>query len=331
MTFFRALQVTEQSDGAFTRAVTERRLEDLPPNDTLIRVRFSSLNYKDALSASGNKGVTRAYPHTPGIDAAGEIVETTSPSFKAGDHVIVTSYDLGMNTAGGFAEYIRVPAAWVVPMPAGLNARDAMTIGTAGFTAALCVHQLQRHDIAPAMGEVLVTGATGGVGCMAVALLARLGYTVVAATGKAGAQDWLRQLGATHVLSREDVDDASTRPLLRERWAGVIDTVGGNILATAIKSAQRNGCVTACGLTQSHELKTTVYPFILRGVALQGVDSVETPIPMRQHLWQNLAGDWRLGEAAFNAIRTESDLSSLNPYIDDILHGRIRGRVLVKM
>jgi putative YhdH/YhfP family quinone oxidoreductase len=331
MTFFRALQVTGQSDGAFTRALTERRLDDLPANDTLIRVRHSSLNYKDALSATGNKGVTRAYPHTPGIDAAGEIVETTSPFFKVGDEVIVTSYDLGMNTAGGFAEFVRVPAEWVVPMPAGLSARDAMTLGTAGFTAAQCIHQLQRHEIGPAMGEVLVTGATGGVGCTAVALLARLGYTVAAATGKADAHDWLKQLGATHVLSREDVDDASGRPLLRERWAGVIDTVGGNILATAIKSARRNGCVTACGLTQSHELRTTVYPFILRGVALQGVDSAETPMPLRQHLWQKLAGEWKLSEAVLSAIRIECDLNGLDSYIDDILHGRIRGRVVVKI
>lgn len=331
MTTFKALLVTEQPDQRFTREVTTRRLDDLPANDTLIRVRYSSLNYKDALSATGNKGVTRHYPHTPGIDAAGEIVETTRPSLKVGNEVIVTSYDLGMNTSGGFAEYIRVPAEWIVPISAGLSTRDAMTMGTAGFTAAQCLHQLQRHEIAPEMGEVLVTGATGGVGCMAVALLARLGYTVAAATGKAGAHDWLKRLGATHVLSRDEVDDASGRPMLRERWAGVIDTVGGNILATAIKSARRNGCITACGLTQSHELRTTVYPFILRGVVLQGVDSAETPMPLRQHLWQKLAGEWKLDEGVMNAIRIECDLNELDAYIDDILQGRIRGRVLVKI
>lgn len=331
MPTFRALVVSEQLDGAFTREVAARRLEDLPANDTLIRVRYSSLNYKDALSASGNKGVTRVYPHTPGIDAAGEVVETTNPSLKAGDEVIVTGYDLGMNTAGGFAEYIRVPAEWVMPLPASLSLRDAMTLGTAGFTAALCVHQLQRHEVVRANGEVLVTGASGGVGCVAVALLARLGYRVVAATGKAEAQDWLRQLGAVEVVGRNEVDDASGRPLLRERWAGVVDTVGGTILATAIKSTKRDGCVTACGLTQSHELHTTVYPFILRGVTLQGIDSVETPMTLRKPLWQRLAGEWALGGDALDAIRIEHALSDINPFIDDILHGRIRGRVVVKI
>jgi putative YhdH/YhfP family quinone oxidoreductase len=331
MTTFRALVVKEQPNGAFTREVTTRRLEDLPANDTLVRVRYAALNYKDALSATGHKGVTRAYPHTPGIDAAGVIVKTTSTEFKVGDEVIASCYDLGMNTPGAFAEYICVPAAWVMPLPDGLNMRDAMTLGTAGFTAAQCIHQLQRHDVLPGEGEVLVTGATGGVGCMAVGLLARLGYTVVAASGKAGAHDWLRHIGATRVVSRADVDDASGRPLLKERWAGVIDTVGGNILATAIKSTRRNGCVTACGLTQSHELNMTVYPFILRGVALQGVDSAETPLPLRRQLWQKLAGDWNLGAAVLSAIRVDSDLENLNPFIDDILQGRIRGRVVVKI
>lgn len=336
MTTFKALLVTEQPQGSFKREVTQRRLEDLPANDTLIRVRYSSLNYKDALSASGNKGVTRNYPHTPGIDAAGEVVETDSDAFKAGDEVIVTGYDLGMNTSGGFAEYIRVPAGWVVPMPNGLIARDAMTLGTAGFTAALCVHQLQRHDVAPAPslsneGEVLVTGATGGVGCVAVAVLARLGFSVVAATGKADAHDWLRQLGAAQVISRTEADDASSRPMLRERWAGVVDTVGGNILATAIKSTKRRGCVTACGLTQSNELKTTVYPFILRGVTLQGIDSAETPMSLRLQIWQKLAGEWKPSDESLDAIRKACALEDLNPSIEDILHGRVRGRVVVKI
>lgn len=331
MATFKALLVTEQPDQRFTRDVTTRRLDALPAHDTLIRVHYSSLNFKDALSASGNKGVTRSYPHTPGIDAAGEVVETNSTSLKAGDKVIVTGYDLGMNTAGGFAEYVRVPAAWVVPMPRELNARDAMTIGTAGFTAAQCIDQLQRHSVDPSMGQVLVTGATGGVGCMAVALLARLGYGVVAATGKADAHDWLRQLGATQVVARAEVDDASGRPMLKERWAGVVDTVGGNILATAIKSTKRHGCVTACGLTQSHALNTTVYPFILRGVTLQGVDSAETPIAVRVQLWQRLAGEWKLSDQTLDAICIETELNDLDPLIDDILHGRIRGRVVVKI
>ncbi len=330
MTPFRAYVVSEQSDGAFKREVTQRRLDDLPAHDTLIRVRYSSLNYKDALSATGNKGVSRSYPHTPGIDAAGEVIESANSALQAGDPVIVTGYDLGMNTSGGFAEYIRVPASWVVPLPDGLSLRAAMTLGTAGFTAALCVHQLQRHDVAPAMGDVLVTGATGGVGCLAVAVLARLGYCVAAATGKTDAHDWLRRLGATQVLSRADVDDAGGRPLLKERWAGVVDTVGGNILATAIKATQRRGCITACGLAQSNALQTTVYPFILRGVTLQGIDSAETPMALRAQIWRNLASAWKPDDTVLDAIRTECALDDLDPFIDDILRGRIRGRVVVK-
>ncbi len=328
---FRALVVSERSGGEFERSVTTRRLADLPTNDTLIRVRYSSLNYKDALSAIGNRGVTRRYPHTPGIDAAGEIVESSSKEFEPGEEVIVTGYDLGMNTPGGFGQYIRVPAAWVVKKPDGLTLHESMVLGTAGFTAALSVHQLQRHAVTPEGGEVLVTGASGGVGCLAVAILGALGYTVVAATGKADARDWLMQLGAQQVLARDDVRDTSGKALLKERWAGVVDTVGGDILATAIKTTRRSGCVACCGNVASPELHTTVYPFILRGVTLQGVDSAEAPMPLRLQIWRNLASEWKPAPAAFAAIAHTVTLEQLSPMISAILQGKLRGRVVVDL
>lgn len=333
---FRALVVSELPDGTFRREVASRRLTDLPAHDTCIRVHFSSLNYKDALSATGNKGVTRSYPHTPGIDAAGLVVESSAADLKPGDPVIVTGFDLGMNMPGGFAEYVRVPAAWVVRKPDGLTLHEAMIYGTAGLTAALCVHQLHRHEVTPDRGEVLVTGASGGVGSLAVAILSRLGYTVVAATGKADARDWLEGLGAKEVLTREAVEDTGGRALLKERWAGVVDTVGGHILATAIKSTRRHGCVAACGLAQSNELHTTVYPFILRGVTLQGIDSAQAPMPLRVELWHKLAREWKPEATtgttpALDSIARTVSLEALDPMIDLILQGKIRGRVVVAL
>src|SRR5690606_11043885 len=224
---FDALWIEEQPDGSFTRSIVRRSTDDLPAGDVLVRVHYSSLNYKDALSASGNRGVTRKYPHTPGIDAAGTVVESAVDAFGPGDEVIVIGYDLGMNTAGGFGGYIGVPAGWVVKRPAGLSLREAMIVGTAGFTAAQCVAALVDHGVTPESGEVLVTGATGGVGSMAVAMLGKLGYNVTAATGKRDEVDFLHNLGARTVLERAEVDDQSGKVLLRERWAGVVDTVGG--------------------------------------------------------------------------------------------------------
>jgi len=328
---FAALVVSECADGSFQRAVTSRKLADLPPNDTLIRVRYSSLNYKDALSATGHRGVTRHYPHTPGIDAAGEIVESDSARLKPGDEVIVTGYDLGMNTPGGFGQYVRVPSAWVVKKPDGLTLRESMALGTAGFTAALGAHQLQRHEVTPECGDVLVTGASGGVGSLAVAILSRLGYRVVAATGKAEAHGWLRALGAQEILSRDDLHDTSGKALLKERWGGVVDAVGGAILATAIKATKRGGCVVCCGNVASPELHTTVYPFILRSVTLQGVDSAAADMPLRAQVWQKLAGEWKPPPAVLAAIAREIALGELPPLIDTILQGRLQGRVVVAL
>ncbi|MBP8292302.1 MAG: YhdH/YhfP family quinone oxidoreductase [Caldilineaceae bacterium] len=326
-TQFRAFWVEEKQDGVFARSIITRTVDDLPPGDVLIRVHFSSLNYKDALSATGNKGVTRKYPHTPGIDAAGLVVESSAPHLQAGDPVVVIGYDLGMNTPGGFGQYIRVPAAWVVKLPPTLTPADSMAIGTAGFTAGMSVEALQAQGIAPGDGEVLVTGATGGVGSVAVALLAQLGYTVVAATGKQESGDYLHELGATTVIERSEVDDPSGRPMLKERWAGVVDTVGGNPLVTALKATRYGGAVTACGNVASPKIEMTVFPFILRGVKLLGIDSVNCPLADRRRLWAKFAAEWRLPMLDHMVRRV--GLEDLDHEINLILHGGQIGRIVV--
>jgi acrylyl-CoA reductase (NADPH) len=326
---FKAMIVSETADKRFIREVKEKALSQLPLNEVLIEVKYSSLNYKDALSATGNKGVTRNYPHTPGIDAAGVVAESSNLAFEAGDEVIVTGFDLGMNTSGGFGRYIRVPAAWVLRLPGNLTLRESMAYGTAGFTAALCVLKLQTHGLAKDSGEVLITGATGGVGSIAVGILAKAGFHVVAATGKAEEKDFLIRLGAEQVISRAEADDRSARPMLKGRWAGVVDTVGGNILATAIKSTKDQGCVTCCGNAMSADLAVSVYPFILRGVSLLGVNSVDVPIGDRLLAWQKLAQDWKLDLSS--DLVSECALAELSPKIDQILKGGIRGRVVVNL
>lgn len=324
---FDALWIEEQPDGSFARSIVRRSTDDLPAGDVLVRVHYSSLNYKDALSASGNRGVTRKYPHTPGIDAAGTVVESAVDAFGPGDEVIVIGYDLGMNTAGGFGGYIRVPAGWVVKRPAGLLLREAMIVGTAGFTAAQCVAALVDHGVTPESGEVLVTGATGGVGSMAVAMLGKLGYNVTAATGKRDEVDFLHNLGARTVLERAEVDDQSGKVLLRERWAGVVDTVGGNILASAVKATRYGGSVAACGMVASGALELTVFPFILRGVKLLGIDSVNLPIEERRSMWERLAGPWK--PPLLEQMAREVRLADLDAEIEAILLGQQRGRVVV--
>ncbi|HEY9663020.1 MAG TPA: YhdH/YhfP family quinone oxidoreductase, partial [Allocoleopsis sp.] len=294
MSRFLALVAAELSPEQYGLSLVERSIDALPPGDILIRVEYTSLNYKDALSATGNKGVTRHYPHTPGIDATGTVVQSNSETIQVGETVIVTGFDLGMNTPGGFGGYIRVPHRWVLPCPPGLSSFKSMVYGTAGLTAALCIHKLQQHDIFPEQGSILVTGATGGVGSLAVALLAQLGYHVTAVTGKSQAMPYLTELGAAQGVSRSQWDDHSGKPLLKGQYAGAIDTVGGNILATVIKSLQYGGVVTACGLVMAPELHTTVYPFILRGISLLGIDSAECPLALRTILWQKLATQWQL-------------------------------------
>jgi len=326
---FRALVVSKTDENTFTREITERSISDLPEGEVLIRVHFSSLNYKDGLSCIGNPGVTRNYPHTPGIDASGEVTESLDSRFKEGDSVIVTGYDLGMNTSGGFGEYIRVPADWVVPLPEGMTFKEASIYGVAGFTAALSVDALQKYGVNPEQGEIVVTGSTGGVGSVSVALLSLLGYTVVASTGKKEESEFLQRLGASEIISREEVNDESKKPLLRERWAGAVDTVGGTTLAALLKAAKRGGAVAATGLVASSELSTTVFPFILRGVSLLGIDSGFTPTKLRREIWNKLAGIWKIPQ--LEQLTIDCTLEELDPEIDKILAGGQRGRVVVNL
>ena len=331
MTTFRAFQVDKTvADGGpvFSRAVVARAVDDLPPNEVLVDVAYSSLNYKDALSATGNPGVTRGFPHTPGIDAAGVVAASEAAEFAPGDQVIVTGFDLGMGTAGGFAEKIRVPAGWIVPLPAGLTLREAMILGTAGFTAALCVHKLQAlGGMAPGGGPVLVTGATGGVGSVAVKLLAKLGYEVCAGTGKSAQHGYLRELGAAEVVGRDALLAGGERPLGRPTWGGVVDTVGGPILAGAVKSLRYGASAAACGLAASPDLPGSVLPFILRHVNLLGVDSAELPLAAKAEVWRKLAGPWRLD--GLDELARTLTLGALPAAIDQILAGELVGRCLV--
>jgi alcohol dehydrogenase len=324
---FRALLI-EKGEGGFRRSVVERDVAELPANDVLIDVRYSSLNYKDALSASGNPGVTRTFPHTPGIDAAGIVVESRVSSFAPGDEVVVFGFDLGMNTPGGFGQRISVPSGWVAMRPAGLTLEECMLLGTAGITAGLCIDKLERAGLQRGGGPVLVTGATGGVGSVAVALLARLGYEVVAATGKAERHGLLRELGAAAIISREEARAGSDRPLLKERWGGVVDTVGGEILFNAVKSLRYGAALAACGLVDSPSIPATVLPFILRNVNLLGIDSVVLPLADKVAMWDKLAGPWKVD---LSALREPLTLDSLSGAIDRILAGAMVGRGVVDL
>lgn len=281
---FKAMVVSELESKKFHREIKSKSISDLPEGDILINVKYSSLNYKDALSAIGNRGVTKEYPHTPGIDASGIVEKSGTSDFSVGDEVLVTGYDFGMNTSGGFQEYIRVPAKWVIKLPNGLSMRESMVYGTAGFTAALSVYKLVKSGVSPSDGDILVTGATGGVGSVALSILSKLGYRVIAVTGKTEEKQMLVDLGAKDIVSREDLDDTSGRPMLRGKWAGVVDTVGGNILATAIKSTNYGGSITCCGNVGGDKFSTSVYPFILRGVTLYGIDSVQCAKDLRKVL-----------------------------------------------
>jgi len=322
---FKALLVKEEN-GNFIREITERNINDLPEGDVIINVRYSSLNYKDALSATGNKGVTRRYPHTPGIDAAGIVVGSNSGEFTEGDEVLVTGYDLGMNTSGGLAEYIRVPADWVVKIPDKLFLKESMVLGTAGLTAALSLYYMEMNGL-DKEGEVLVTGASGGVGSMAVAIFAGQGYKVIAGTGKTDQESYLRELGAVSLISREEMIDKTHRALLSGRWSGVVDTVGGSILSTAIAATKQWGVIAACGNAASFELNTTVFPFILRGVSLLGINTEKTPMSLREKLWEKLSGEWK--PSKLNIMYKECSLEETNKKIDEILSGKIKGRILV--
>lgn len=326
---FKAMVVSEHEKNTYFREIVDKEISNLPEGDVLINVKYSSLNYKDALSATGNKGVTRKYPHTPGIDAAGIVVESINEEFKIGDPVLVTGYDLGMNTPGGYGQYIKVPANWVVKLPENLSLIESMIYGTAGFTAALSVYKLITSGITPGDGDILVTGATGGVGSIAVNILNKLGYGVIAATAKSKAKNMLLEIGAKDIIPREELDDKSGRTLLKGRWSGVIDTVGGNILATALKSTKYGGSVTSCGNVFSPELSTTVYPFILRGISLLGIDSVQCPRDLRLRLWNLLSNEWKPDNLKLNV--QEVYLNDLDTKIEMILKGKLIGRTIVNL
>ncbi|MGY8829227.1 MAG: YhdH/YhfP family quinone oxidoreductase [Pseudomonadales bacterium] len=327
MSKFSALQARESAAGGFEQVIVQRDIDDLPAGELLIRVKYSSLNYKDALSASGNRGVTKSFPHTPGIDAAGVVEASSVAEFSAGDEVIVTGYDLGMNTSGGLAQYIRIPASWALKRPKGLSLREAMVLGTAGLTAALCVDKLEQSGLTPDAGTLLVTGATG-VGSVAVALLTTLGYRVAASTGKAEQADYLKALGAQQIVLRAELQDGTDKPMLKEQWAGAVDCVGGDILFNVVKSLRYGASVACCGLTAGVGFKGSVLPFILRGVNLLGVDSVELPLVVKASMWDKLSLQWKV---KLDALVTEVTLEQLPDAIAQILAGNQVGRVLVNL
>lgn len=326
---FKAMLVTEYEKEGYKTSIVDRQLEDLPEGDLLIEVKYSSLNYKDALSSIGNKGVTKKYPHTPGIDAAGIVVKSDGERFEVGDKVIVTGFDLGMNTWGGFSQYIRIPEGWAVDLPKNLTIKESMAYGTAGFTGALSVYKLIESGVKPEDGEILVTGSTGGVGSTAISILSKLGFEVIGATGKASKRDKLLKLGCKEVIDRSQLEGANTKAMLSGKWAGVVDTLGGSILSNAIKSTKYGGSVTCCGNITSGELETSIYPFILRGVSLLGIDSVNASIDMRNKIWKNLSKNWKSDKLWRNI--EEVTLRELPSEIEKMLEGKGVGRKIINL
>ncbi|MBT30096.1 MAG: oxidoreductase [Thalassobius sp.] len=324
---FKAFRV-EEENGNYMSSIKEMKFSSLKENEIRVKVHYSSLNYKDALSASGNKGVTRNYPHTPGIDAVGVIEESTSSQYNVGDAVIVTSYDLGMNTDGGFAEYIQVPVEWAVKLPERMSMKDAMIYGTAGLTAGMSVSRLIQL-VKPEDGKIAVSGATGGVGALSVSILSKLGYSVVAITGKESEKDHLMNLGAKEILLRSEIENFDKKPLLKTVFAGAIDTVGGVILENIIKSTKAMGAVTCCGNVASPKLDLTVFPLILRGVTLIGIDSQNFPMQYRTKIWEQLANNWK--PANLTETYNEVKLDGLQAKIDLMLQGKLKRKTIVAL
>ena len=325
---YRALRVYENADGDFERRIETLNTLDLPPDEVLVRVKYSGINYKDALSAYGNKGVTRQYPFTPGIDAAGVVEESSSPLFNPGDKVITGGYDLGMNTPGGFGEYIRVPASWIVPLPDWMTLRESMIIGGRGFTAAMSVMNLVRQGVKPGDGPVLVTGAAGGVGSWAVLILKKLGYTVIAGTSSIDdSAEFIKKLGADSHVDRSVIDDRSAKAIMKWKWAGAIENVGGNVLSTALRACKPGGTVTCCGNIFSPELKMTVYPFILNGVRLIGISAQNTPLDIRKEVWNKFKEEYRV---ELPGIVREISLDELPGALEVVINKKNRGQVLLK-
>ncbi len=327
-TSFRAFVVNKTPE-VFESGIKELSVEDLPPGEVLIQVAYSGVNYKDALACIPNGAVARSYPLVPGIDLSGSVVESSDERYKPGDEVIVTSYDLGTAHHGGFSEYARVPASWVVPMPRGLNLRESMIVGTAGYTAALSIYKLELNGLTPSSGPVLVTGATGGVGSMAISMLANLGYTVAASTGKESEHAYLHGLGASEIITREEVSAESKRPLEKERWAGSIDSVGGTTLVYLARTTKTDCSIASCGVAGGSAVNTTVFPFILRGVNVLGINSATTPMELRRNLWERIATDLKPQDID-GIVQREATIEDLPEITETILKGGIRGRVLIK-
>ncbi len=323
----KAYIVEKIEDKKFKSGIQEIDIPKIEENEVLIKVTYSSLNFKDALSSIGNPGVTRVFPHVTGIDVSGIIEETNSNEFSKGDAVLVTGYDMGMNTNGGHAQFVKVPASWVIKLPKGISDKEIMTYGTAGLTAALSVNELLNNNITS--GEVLVTGATGGVGSIAVSILSKLGFSVTAISGKEDKIPFLKELGAKEVILRKDFDIENKRPMGSEKYDGVIDTVGGNILAEALKLIKYDGVATCCGLTSSHELPTNVFPFILRGVRLIGIDSVEAKREKKVAAWKKIAGDFKIN--SLENLTNEISLDEIKEAYKALLEGKAVGRYLVKL
>lgn len=326
---FRSLMVNK-TDSDFSVAVKKITFEDLPNDDVLIKVAYSSINYKDGLASTPNGKIVSSYPFIPGIDLAGTVVSSSDDRFKEGDEVIATSYDIGVSHYGGYSEYAKIPGDWIVPLPKGLSLREAMIYGTAGFTAALSIQRLEDNGLTPDKGKVLVTGATGGVGSLAVSMLSHKGYDVVASTGKETEHDFLHKLGAKEVIDREAVYSGKIKPLDKQLWAAAVDPVGGHPLAAVLSKIQYNGSVAVSGLTAGGDVPTYVFPFILRGINLLGIDSVFCPMPLRKQIWERLATDLKPTHLS-DIVNKELTLEDLPETLPTILEGRVRGRILVAL
>ena len=328
MKTYQALESVKTEEGNVI-SVVEKNVDELPEGDLLIKVSYSSLNYKDAMSASGMPGVTRNYPHTPGIDAVGEIDSSSNKNFKEGDKVIVTGYDLGMNTAGGFGQYIKVPAEWATPLPKGLSESESMSLGTAGLTAGLSVHALEAYRGNSFEGtKSIVTGATGGVGSIALMLLSKLNSEVTAITGKKEQVDFLSGLGASEVILREDLQEVARKPIGKSLWDLGVDVVSGDVLTMLLTSLTPGGAVACSGLVGGPSFESSIFPFILRGNALLGIDSVEIPLEQKSQIWEKFSSDWKLDLAE---LTKEVSLDDLENEIKKILQGNQVGRILVNL
>ncbi|MCT2538143.1 acryloyl-CoA reductase [Aquibacillus koreensis] len=327
MSTFQAFKLTQEDD-EFVAKVDNLTYDELPKSDVLIKVHYSSVNYKDGLASVPNSTIVKTYPFIPGIDIAGEVVDSKDTRYKAGDRVIATSYDIGVSHFGGYSEYASVPADWIVPLPENLSLKEAMVYGTAGFTAALSIHRLEENGVTPDKGKVLVTGATGGVGSLAIAMLHKLGYQVVASTGKETAHSFLNEIGANEIIAREDVYEDKVRALDKQTWMGAIDPVGGQTLASILSKINYGGCVAVSGLTGGAKVPATVFPFILRGVTLAGIDSVYCPMELRKQIWERMATDMK-PEGLIEKISKEISLQELPDALQSILKGKALGRTVV--